>query len=306
MSNQKIDGVLRELLERLLYDLPNERTKGELRALLAKPADERQGEPMAMNRGQFEAWVLGREHPTYGWLDKYWLAHGDNPEIYADPYVQGLWVASQSLYTRPAEQPAPVAFPGYPPVPEDRQLPIAARLLAEVDRLKADSKRLAELDDQTIKQLGDRLRSLDAQHQGEPVYQFAVGSRSPSWVDVSEESHNEYKLRGGWLTRVLYPRPAEQPDTGTNSDKYKAELYDEVWQLARDMGFGNVTDALMKLKKQPAPVAVVLPSADDLRSIIRKAARDADLMPGANYYTAAELAAEDVVSEVARLNPPQQ
>ncbi|WMN15633.1 hypothetical protein QL104_19955 [Pseudomonas piscis] len=57
---------------------------------------------------------------------------------------------------------------------------------------------------------------------------------------------------------------------------------------------------------QPAPAAVVLPSADDLRGIIRKAAGSADLMRGANYYTAAELAAEAVVSEVARLNPPQQ
>ncbi|NAN50873.1 hypothetical protein EX349_06655 [Pseudomonas protegens] len=52
----------------------------------------------------------------------------------------------------------------------------------------------------------------------------------------------------------------EQPEpVSSTSDKYKAELYDEVWQLAKDMGFGNVTDALMKLKKQPAPVAVVLP-----------------------------------------------
>lgn len=42
-----------------------------------------------------------------------------------------------------------------------------------------------------------------------------------------------------------------RPDTcSTTSDKYKAELYDEVWQLARDMGFGNVTDALMKLQSQ--------------------------------------------------------
>lgn len=70
------------------------------------PAAQNQSEPATMNRGQFEAWVLGREHPTYGWLDKHWLARGDNPETYADPYVQGLWVASQSLY---AEQPAPVA-----------------------------------------------------------------------------------------------------------------------------------------------------------------------------------------------------
>lgn len=42
----------------------------------------------------------------------------------------------------------------------------------------------------------------------------------------------------------------------TSSDQYKAELYDEVWQKARDMGFANVTDALAKLEAQ---VAVVLP-----------------------------------------------
>ena len=72
----------------------------------SKLAAQANGEPVAMSREQFEAWVLGRAHPTYGWLDKHWLARGDNPHTYADPYVQGLWVASGSLY---AEQPAPVA-----------------------------------------------------------------------------------------------------------------------------------------------------------------------------------------------------
>ena len=33
----------------------------------------------------------------------------------------------------------------------------------------------------------------------------------------------------------------------TTSDKYRAELYDEVWQKAKDMGFGNVTMALAEL-----------------------------------------------------------
>jgi len=73
---------------------------------LTEPAAQPQGVPVAMSRDQFEAWVLGREHPTYGWLDKHWLARGDNPDTYATEYVQGLWVASQALY---AEQPAPVA-----------------------------------------------------------------------------------------------------------------------------------------------------------------------------------------------------
>lgn len=47
--------------------------------------------PMA--RSEFEPWLLGRAHPVYGWLDQYWLARGDDPETYAEPYVQGLWVA---------------------------------------------------------------------------------------------------------------------------------------------------------------------------------------------------------------------
>jgi len=45
------------------------------------------------------------------------------------------------------------------------------------------------------------------------------------------------------------------PEDGTTSDKYRAELYDEVWQRARDMGYANVTMALDDLaaRTQPAP-----------------------------------------------------
>lgn len=75
------------------------------------------------------------------------------------------------------------------------------------------------------------------QRQGEPV----------AWMDEDGALHTT--LDSAQFSRrpitPLYTRPAEQPAT---SDKYKAELYDEVWQLARDMGFGNVTDALMKLQ----------------------------------------------------------
>jgi hypothetical protein len=53
---------------------------------------------------------------------------------------------------------------------------------------------------------------------------------------------------------------------------------------------------------QPAPVSVVLPSADDLRYLISRAAKHADLTNGANYYTAAELAAEALVDKVKELN----
>lgn len=39
---------------------------------------------------------------------------------------------------------------------------------------------------------------------------------------------------------------------GTTSDQYRAELYDEVWQKARDMGYGNVSEALVALERTKA------------------------------------------------------
>lgn len=44
---------------------------------------------------------------------------------------------------------------------------------------------------------------------------------------------------------------------GTTSDKYRAELYDEVWQRARDMGCGNVTEALVELERLKAAAPAV-------------------------------------------------
>lgn len=41
---------------------------------------------------------------------------------------------------------------------------------------------------------------------------------------------------------------AEQP-SGTTSDQYRAELYDEVWHKASCMGYGNVTEALVALER---------------------------------------------------------
>ena len=52
----------------------------------------------------------------------------------------------------------------------------------------------------------------------------------------------------------------------------------------------------------PAPVAVVLPSSQELHILISKAARQADLTTGANYFTAAEFAAIAVIDATAALN----
>lgn len=47
---------------------------------------------------------------------------------------------------------------------------------------------------------------------------------------------------------------------GTTSDQYRAELYDEVWQKARDMGYGNVTEALIALERtKPAAGEPLVP-----------------------------------------------
>lgn len=40
---------------------------------------------------------------------------------------------------------------------------------------------------------------------------------------------------------------AAQLQAGTRGDQYRAELYDEVWQQARAMGYANVTEALAAL-----------------------------------------------------------
>lgn len=119
----------------------------------------------------------------------------------------------------------------------------------------------------------EELRALLAQpaeqHQGEPIRLTAVaelvddgdGGLEPSWILEGGTA----ELFAGMTLLVadnapdlchedgsaeVYTRPGALLDTGTSSDKYKAELYDEVWQLAQSMGFGNVTDALMKLERQ--------------------------------------------------------
>lgn len=88
-----------------------------------------------------------------------------------------------------------------------------------------------------------------AQHQGEPVCEVIAaerGARTLLWL--ADQLPN--------IGTKLYTEQPEPVADSTTSDKYKAELYDEVWQKARDMGFANVTDAMAKLG---VPVAVVLP-----------------------------------------------
>ena len=65
----------------------------------------------------------------------------------------------------------------------------------------------------------------------------------------------------GNLVEEQFQREADAPAAptagGTTSDKYRAELYDEVWQRARDMGYGNVTDALVELERMKVAAPAV-------------------------------------------------
>lgn len=47
-------------------------------------------------RAEFEAYMLGREHPVFGWIDGHWFGRGDDPATYANDYVQGCWVMWQA------------------------------------------------------------------------------------------------------------------------------------------------------------------------------------------------------------------
>ncbi|XAI95230.1 hypothetical protein [Leptolyngbya phage Lbo-JY16] len=52
-------------------------------------------------RSVFEAYMLGREHPVFGWIDGHWFGRGDDPATYANDYVQGCWVMWQTRASLP-------------------------------------------------------------------------------------------------------------------------------------------------------------------------------------------------------------
>lgn len=88
--------------------------------------------------------------------------------------------------------------------------------------------------------------------QGEPVAYTTVGmleiaKRLPLTGRIGAKSTKDER----WNI-PLFLGQAEQlapVADGTTSNKYKAELYDEVWQKARDMGFANVSDALAEVAR---------------------------------------------------------
>lgn len=64
----------------------------------------------------------------------------------------------------------------------------------------------------------------------------------------------ESPLRVQWL---YADKAGAEQRYSTTSDRYRAELYDEVWEKARALGHGNITEALAELERlRAAPVGV--------------------------------------------------
>jgi hypothetical protein len=106
------------------------------------------------------------------------------------------------------------------------------------------------------------------------------------WIEESTADRNraEQWAEDGREVVLLYTAtPAAEQPYSTTSDKYRTELYDEVWQKARDMGYGNVTEALIALEHMKAaeqPDTVRVP-----RELLRMAWR---LIPSADGMTEAQ------------------
>lgn len=56
-------------------------------------------------RSVFEAYMLGREHPVFGWITSNWFGRGDNQATYENDYVQGCWVMWQARASLPVGVP---------------------------------------------------------------------------------------------------------------------------------------------------------------------------------------------------------
>ena len=69
------------------------------------PACTKKPAPAQDERADFEAYMLGREHPVIGWISERWFKRGDDPTTYANDYVQGAWVLWRSRPAQTEQQP---------------------------------------------------------------------------------------------------------------------------------------------------------------------------------------------------------
>ncbi len=81
--------------------------------------------------------------------------------------------------------------------------------------------------------------------EGDTYYLLARRTEDGRWM--SDESGKKLLEYEGDAVLEAWPLTS-----GTTSDKYRAELYDETWGKARGMGYGNVTEALAELARMKA------------------------------------------------------
>lgn len=155
----------------------------------------------------------------------------------------------------------------------------------------------ALLDAKPAEVTGDDALALTVDHQ-----QFIAGDHEDLIDNASDFQDRAYALG---VARGI-ARCAMQPQGEPVAWRYR-EGEGTQWRLT-DMPpstwyFDPRQYEVRKLyAEQPAPVAVVLPGQKAVSALVTKAARQADLINDANYYTAAEFAAEAVIDEVKRLN----
>lgn len=75
---------------------------------------------------------------------------------------------------------------------------------------------------------------------------------SLSAAEDSARHYSEERERVVSIAPLYTAPPAAEHPYSTTSDKYRAELYDEVWAQARLIGYGNVTEALADLERKKA------------------------------------------------------
>ena len=103
-------------------------------------------------------------------------------------------------------------------------------------------------------------------------------------------------IDAGYKYRQEIERLNAELGDGTTGNKYRAELYDEVWQKSRDMGYDNVTMALTELSQlKSRQSGVVLPERSDPEGY----------STGSPEWHAAH-ARNDCLDEVRRLNLAEQ
>lgn len=166
------------------------------------------------------------------------------------------------------------------------------------------------------------------ERKSDPVGQWSDDD-GVSWCDGNERSLQSAR-ESGWKTRTLYsatPELAELQATIARLTAEVTEWKDTVkfnegcWSEERGTMIDKLQTARAEIERlkggpvfyigeplrnsvaeTPAPVEVVLPSSQEMHVLISKAARQADLTPGANYFTASEFAAIAIIDKVKELN----